>query len=619
MQKNILYLSLFIGIIGFSCQNNSQIKLASGVKVLTNQVGYDSSAFKQAIVSAGEKQDIKTFNIVNLDNDSIVYSGKAVYKGPVAKWKNWQFWTLDFSDFTKPGKYYLQVDVNGKTAFSYPFNIQNELLERNTLSDVIYYFKGQRSSGQLDKADKTLAIPGGKGTVDLHGGWYDATGDYGIHFTQLSFTSYFNTQQVPLVAWSMYKSYQELESQHNLNFSQYERRLLGGGVFGADFLYRMHIPHSSFYTSISAPGAKKLPEDRRISVQIPLSYFKNMKEVGHPADDRTKGLTEFKPEIASFRAGGGMAIAALALASTFDVSGDFSQKQYLSAAEDAFDFLQKNNLQVVNDGKENILDDYCALLAATELYIATKDQKYMDAANTRANNLMNRLVSWNNYKNYWSADDKDRPFFHPSDAGLPVVSLIGYYKIASADVQKKILDVIKKSMQYEISVTDEVTNPFGYARELVTDTTGKRYTAFFFPHNTRTGFWWQGDNARIASLAAAARMAAPYFKQNDPGFYKSLQKYAWDQLNWILGLNPFDVCMLDGHGHKNPEYNFLGTFQYTTQPGGIVNGITSGMDNPDDIDFDIPYSVTGKDNDWRWVEQWLPHAAWYMVAVSVAH
>lgn len=617
MKKYNIIIVLFLFSIGlYSCQRNQ--KPVQGVKVLTNQVGYETSAWKQAVVSAHKKMDISSFELLSLKNDSVVFSGKAVYKGPVAHWKDWQFWTLDFSDFKQEGNYYLKVDADGGVACSYPFEINKEILERRTLSDVIYYFKGQRSSGQLDKADRSLEIPGTNKTIDVHGGWYDATGDYGIHFTQLSFTSYFNTQQVPLVAWALYKSYDELESRNNKNFSQYERRLLGGGIFGADFLVRMHIPNGSFYTSISGPGAKKLPEDRKLAVKIPLSYFMKRKEVGHPADDPAKKIKiDLKPQTASFRSGGGMAIAALALASTFDVSGAFTQKQYLAAAEDAFNYLQKNNLKVINDGKENILDDFCALLAATELYKATEDRQYMAAATKRANSLMNRLVSWKGYKNYWRADDKDRPFFHPSDAGLPVVSLLEYYKIADADAQQKILDVVKRSLQFELDITSKVNNPFGYARELVTDTTGKRYEAFFFPHNTRTGFWWQGDNARIASLAAAARMAAPYFKNSDAQFSGALQKYAWNQLNWILGLNPYDVCMLDGHGHKNPDYNFLGTYQYTTQPGGIVNGITAGMDDPQGIDFDIPYSVTGKDNDWRWVEQWLPHAAWYMVAVSM--
>ena len=75
---------------------------------------------------------------------------------------------------------------------------------------------------------------------------------------------------------------------------------------------------------------------------------------------------------ASFRSGAGMSIAALALASTMENDGNFTRQQYLQTAEDAFAFLQKNNLRMVNDGKENIVDDYTALLAATELYRASQ-------------------------------------------------------------------------------------------------------------------------------------------------------------------------------------------------------------------------------------------------------
>ena len=97
---------------------------------------------------------------------------------------------------------------------------------------------------------------------------------------------------------------------------------------------------------------------------------------------------------------------------------------------------------------------------------------------------------------------------------------------------------------------------------------------------------------------------------------KKLDKYADDQLNWILGLNPFDVCMLYGKGRNNPEYMFFGSWQYTCMPGGISNGITAGLNNGHDIDFNIPYSVIGKDYDWRWTEQWLPHDSWFLMAVS---
>ncbi len=51
--------------------------------------------------------------------------------------------------------------------------------------------------------------------------------------------------------------------------------------------------------------------------------------------------------------------------------------RYLKAAEDAFAFLSAHNRELLNDGKENILDDYCALMAATELYRATHQPEYL--------------------------------------------------------------------------------------------------------------------------------------------------------------------------------------------------------------------------------------------------
>ena len=265
------------------------------------------------------------------------------------------------------------------------------------------------------------------------------------------------------------------------------------------------------------------------------------------ADPKTISPT-FEYEV-GFRNGGGMSIAALAVASTYDVCGEFSNAQYLKTAKEAFDFLEKYNIQYTNDGAENIVDDYCILMAATELFRATKDDRYKKVADQRAANLFGRLTSSGAYENYWRADDKDRPFFHAADAGMPVVTLLNYYEIADAETQAQILQTVRKSLEFELATTSEVPNPFGYARQLVQSTTGDRRTAFFFPHDTEAAPWWQGEDARLASLASAARMAAEYFK-DDPAFQLKLRSYAWDQLNWILGLNPFDTCMLHGSGRR---------------------------------------------------------------------
>lgn len=60
-----------------------------------------------------------------------------------------------------------------------------------------------------------------------------------------------------------------------------------------------------------------------------------------------------------------MAIAALALANTMPADGNFPRSTYLRTAENAFEFLSRHNPELAIDGKENILDDYCALMAAT--------------------------------------------------------------------------------------------------------------------------------------------------------------------------------------------------------------------------------------------------------------
>jgi hypothetical protein len=331
----------------------------------------------------------------------------------------------------------------------------------------------------------------------------------------------------------------------------------------------------------------------------------------------TNKLTGRFPYEIGYRSGGGLAIASLAMASTFPVSGEFSNADYLKAAEEAFDFLEQNNLAFNHDGRENILDDYGALLAAVELFKATKAEKYRVVADKRAHNLMGRLVVSGTYSNYWRADDGDRPYFHASDAGMPVVSLLEYCGIANEDgrTRMRVLQAVRESLEFELGVTSEVTNPFGYARQLVQSTNGVRRTAFFFPHDAETAPWWQGDNARLGSLATAARMAAKYFPA-DKAFQAKLRAYADNQLNWILGLNPYDSCMLHGAGRNNVAYMFFESYEYNNAPGGICNGVTGGRTNADDIDFNVGFAVTGKDEDWRWSEQWLPHASWFLLAVA---
>ena len=99
-------------------------------------------------------------------------------------------------------------------------------------------------------------------------------------------------------------------------------------------------------------------------------------------------------------------------------------------------------------------------------------------------------------------------------------------------------------------------------------------------------------------------------------------KYATNQLDWILGKNPYGTCMMYGKGIKNPE-KYDGQSNYdATLEGGIANGITGRSQDGSGIAWDDDgVGVVGFDpqkeawNNWRWIEQWLPHSTWYLMAL----
>ena len=64
------------------------------------------------------------------------------------------------------------------------------------------------------------------------------------------------------------------------------------------------------------------------------------------------------------------------------------------------------------------------------------------------------------------------------------------------DTQTLALATIKKALDYNLRITGGVTNPFGYARQNFL-LRGQVREGFFIPHENETGWWWQGENARL--------------------------------------------------------------------------------------------------------------------------
>lgn len=591
-------------------------------RILMNQIGYDSDFSKKAIFQTDEDVEVKGFKVVVEKTGEEVFSGNVVKSAPVARWNKGDFYVMDFTAFAPNADknysdfYLLQVDTNQGTIVSSPFEIYGSVIEYSTMSSVVYYFKSQRATGEWEVKDKNIGFTGPReGTVDVHGGWFDATGDTGVHLTHQSHTTYFNPQQASLSAAVFYRMLDLLQENDNQAYNIFNRRLLDEASFGADWLMRRRAPSKSFYTVGPIRNGAYEPTDLNRSINF--EYKHTSVQFGASAAVKDEVISDENYE-ASFRAGGGYAIAALAAASRYPYpSCEYTGMEYLNAARESYLYLEANNERYANDGKWNFVDYFCALDAAVEIYKASLEGGFLSRARALADKMIALYVPVTENSGYFSVDENARPYFSATDEGTPVVALLNYYTVEKDAARRaKVLDIAEKVMRFALDITNEVSNPFGYARMYYQDRDGVRGKKFFFPHNTEMAPWWQGDNARILSLSTAARYTANLTA--DAELAAKLNVYADDQIAWVLGLNPFDTCLVEGMGRHNIDYFFENKYDFIQAPGGICNGITSGLEDEEGIEFVMnPEEHPEIIDNWRWAEQWVPHASWYLYAIAM--
>ncbi|OOE88661.1 glycoside hydrolase family 9 protein [Salinivibrio sharmensis] len=566
---------------------------------------------------------VRGTDTVSLDN---VVAQFALQQG--TQLNNWQIgtaYTLDFSAFAHRGRYQLML-LTDTPVYSHPFEIRDNCLFHTTFSDLLHYFKSQRCSGIYEHADQRAKVFGSDERVDVSGGWYDASGDVSKYLSHLSYANYFNPQQIPLLAWGLADLASQFSSDTLPAFMR--MRLADEAKHGADFLLRMQHPSGFFYMTVFDQWSKD-PERRTLCAYA------------------TQDGVMSEAYQAGFRQGGGMAIAALAAASRAPLYAEPDQQtRYLDAAIRGYWHLVEHNRYYLDDGEPNIIDETCALLAACELHHATRqsteeqstgnshaylmgqaplgsgdrhisangDCPFLSEARGWMQKLVVRQCSDETCQYYWSANaDGSRPFYHAADAGLPGLALVRYLDVETDPSHQAIAQTaLERACQFELNLTQTADNPFAYPRQYVKPVDGVKQVRHFIPHHNETDYWWQGENARLGSLATFACHAMRHIQ--DDALNAALHTFSQRALNWILGLNPFDICMLDGHGHNNPDY--LPHLGFFNAKGGICNGITSGMRDETQIAFNpAPYCDDMAQN-WRWGEQWLPHASWFMLAIS---
>ncbi|WP_244270703.1 glycoside hydrolase family 9 protein [Chromobacterium subtsugae] len=553
------------------------------LQFLFNHLGFETSAAKRALLQGPGDAAVDSVTVLDAERRPVLRSPLHAL-GRVDGWRDWHYWQADISALRAPGRYQLWLDGSAPPLLSAPFEVADRRFGTPLLSDLLHYFKSQRCSGLYDQADRQARVEGTDERRDARGGWFDASGDCSKYLSHLSYANHLNPQQTPLLVWSLVRARRALSAQPKW----FDERMTDEALHGAAFLLRMQHESGFFYQTLFDGWSKD--EDRRSLC----------------AYSTQQGLRSSAFQ-AGWRQGGGMAVAALAAAAGLSRDGDAPREAMLAAARRGFVHLQEHGLSYLADGRENLIDDYCALLAACELHAATGDGDYADAAAERVACLLARQHEdgW-----FWLDDERQFSYCHASDAGLPALALARYLEtlpdgLYAAEAERGWRLVMQGEMAR--SAVQE-GNPFGYLRQWAQRPGRTPGARFFMPHDNASGYWWQGENARLASLAAAAWAGGRRWPELAP----RLHGYAQSALDWILGMNPFDTCMLQGHGRNNPHYEP----GYYNACGGVCNGITGAPGAEGGIAFLLP-EETDISQSWRWSEQWLPHGAWLLLALAL--
>ena len=427
----------FLPLVALSCY-------ASGPdSLLWNHVGYERTGPKTAVVKNASGAIADTgFQLLDASN-TIVFQGPASAQCLVPGWGSAQWKILDFSSFQDSGRYSLKLLPSG--TLSDTFEIEDEALLRLAGPSVVSFFHSMESKDDGDHAIGYFGQPK-RGTHDVYGGWMDATGDDGKYISHLSYANYMNPQQIPMVVWSLLRT--SLLAPRAV--APWRSQLLSEAAWGADYLARIQDTQGYFYINVFR-SHWNMDTAKAICAWVGDSAVQ-----GTPTSDYQS----------AWREGGGMSIAALALASRTGVSGSFTGAQYLAAAQLGFDHLSAVKGRWDDDGRENLIDHYCALLAAVELYQATQDPRYADSAAERADSIVARQEA----PGWFLSDDGARPFYHAVDEGLPLVALWAYLEIdPSSPRSDAVRATLAKSVQWYRSLTRGVANPFLYPRMYAPD------------------------------------------------------------------------------------------------------------------------------------------------------
>lgn len=560
------------------------------VDVLVNQLGYVDTVGKFCVAPGSIK---KEFYVIDVINQKVVYEG---IMEPAMKDLG-EYIMGDFSSLKEPGRYYIKTD----STRSYPFKVSKNVYQP-AIALIVHYFSLQRcgasTTGYLSPChlDDGIRMDNRK-HQDVTGGWHDACD---------------LRRWVDATIYGMIG----LGKAYELNTGEDRSAILDELYWGNQYFLKMQEPQgyvmnfvggdveahadSNRWTDNIVEQGKRRPI--LVSPNAGASTVKML--VFEGTDDR---IIRTDPVRMSAQYN---FIASEAMMSQITKEKDpqYSQK-CLHAANKCFEWCERSD-------KENTTENTgAALHASLEMHKTTQEKKYITFAveqieklhELQAQNKDNQASGF-----FYTSINDNEPYKNISDGCL---AFIGLCDIAMMFPMHKDISIWKKMISaYANQYLSFLSRrnafgiiPFGlYSQK---DPGGDRkvgdywYRYFMQPELE----WWVGINSNIASAGVGLMKAAKIL--ND----ERLKNMAQRQLDWILGVNPYNSSTLISVGYNHPK-QFIndGEFRPATPilPGAVMNGLGGNKNDQ---------CIIGN-GEWMISEYWTPMVAytlWLMAEISV--
>jgi len=522
--------------------------------IKVNQVGYIPDGEKYALVSGFVEEFTATegtsFEVRRANDNSVVFTGVLTLVSEFDEEVSGEMvLRADFSELSDAGEYYIAVSASG-IENSPPFQIATDVYDQ-LLIDSARYFYYQRANEELPAnnapdyphaqfhlEDFNSPLESGYNNIykDVSSGWYDA-GDFG-KYTNAGATAV----QDLLWAYELFPS-EFYDGQFNIPES-------GNGIpdildeirIELEFILKMQDENSGgFYHRVQSIGDDVSDSQRAI------------KDIGDSGDSNVRPT----PSSAD-------SVGILARGSRFyeGIDSAFAD-QLLAAAEFGWTYLENNpnyiGIPSGPYGDDSDLDD--RLFASACLYQATGDSVYN-----------NYFLS--NYEQF--ADTLDNPECAHFVGDNEIPAYLVYLSAENADS----------------TFINWFTPKFSNWRTTHID----RVNRVAWHNSLEAWQYWWGSNLMILNtpmdIAIGSMILGDY---ND-----EISEIVKANLNYILGVNPMQICMVTGYGTRSTTAVFSNIYSYDNLPGlpkGILPGGANSYDNSMTSNFNAK-CYTNTNTDW---------------------